>query len=169
MFFRPIIAFIAMMVSLVSADAVSYPRPSIYDKSAHFSLKVNGTYMYTVSYAGFDYVHLSMDEGCPTEFRIKAMDEKLIESYYISPRNLSINATSQGNELLFSLTEAQYLIIKINDGKEFVVMVDPAETDVPDPSADGVYNVMDYDADDSGKSITKGIQNAIDAAAKKTR
>jgi polygalacturonase len=167
MFFKPIITLMAMVVGFVSADAVSYPRPSIYDKSAHFSLKVNGTHMYTVSYAGFDYVHLSMDEGYPTEFRIAVTDQKSVDSYYISPRNLSIEATSQGNELVFSLTEAQYLIVKINDEKEFVIMVDPAEVDVPDPSADGVYNVLDYNADDSGKSVTKGIQDAIDAASKK--
>lgn len=49
-------------------------RPPVYNKSAHFSLKVNGTYMYTVSYAGYDYVQLSM-EGYLTEFRIAVTDQ----------------------------------------------------------------------------------------------
>jgi VCBS repeat-containing protein len=50
-------------------------RPSVYNKSAHFSVKVNGTYMYAVSNAVYDFVQLSMDEGYITEFRIAVTDQ----------------------------------------------------------------------------------------------
>ena len=154
-----------ILFGITSGKFVGYPRPSIYEKSAHFSLKVNGTDMYTVGYAEYDYVQLSMDEGYSTEFRVGLLDESSVDSYNISPKKLAISATKQGNELVFSLKEAQYLIVKINDEKEFVILVDPSETDVPNTSASNVYNVKDYDADGTGASLTKGVQSALDAAA----
>ncbi|KAH8703770.1 pectin lyase-like protein [Talaromyces proteolyticus] len=162
-----LLALLALLLSCIHVDAafISYPRPSIYSKSAHFSLKVNGTYAYTVSYDGYDYVQLSMDEGYATEFRIALTSGDSITSYSISPERLPISAKTEGNELVFSLTKAHYLIVKINDEKEFVVLLDPSELDVPASSGANVYNVRDYNADDTGKSVTKGIQAAMDAAA----
>ncbi len=59
MFLKSFVAVASLLIASVSAGYISYPRPSLYSKSAHFSLKVNGTDMYTVSYAGYDYVQLS--------------------------------------------------------------------------------------------------------------
>lgn len=143
---------------------MSYPRPDIYNKSAKYSLKVNGTYMYTVSYAGYDYVQLSMDQGYATEFRIAAVQETSITSYNISPKQLPIIASTDGNELVFSLVDAHYLIVTINDVKEFVILIDPPEVDVPRSSGSGIFNVLDYRADNTGASVTSGIQEAMDAA-----
>jgi polygalacturonase len=62
--------------------------------------------------------------------------------------------------------DAYYLIVKINDEKEFIIVADPTEDDVPSLSAHGVYNVVNYGADNTGGSLTKGIQAALDAAGK---
>ncbi|KAI5867526.1 pectin lyase-like protein [Durotheca rogersii] len=135
-------------------------------KSAHFGLKVDGTDMYTVSYARYDYVQLSMEEGKPTEFRIRTLDKKPITSFRITPQKLPISAKAQGNELVFSVKKAHYLIVKINDKKEFVILADPLEKDVPSPSGKNVFNVLNFGADATGATVTKGIQAAMDAAAK---
>lgn len=121
--------------------------------------------MYTVSYAGYDYVQLSMDEGHPTEFRIALTDEPSITSYNISPLRTPISAIVSGNELIFTVTKAHYLIVKINDEKEFIILADPSETDVPETTASDVYNVLSYKADNTGGTTTKGVQDALDAAA----
>lgn len=167
MIFQPFLAILALLISSIHASFISYPRPSIYNKSAHFSLKVNGTYAYTVSYAGYDYVQVDMDEGYETEFRIALTSGDTISSYSITPEKLPISAKKDGNELIFSMKDAHYLIVKINDEKEFVVLLDPSETDVPASSGSGIYNVLDYNADKTGESLTKGIQDAMDDAAKK--
>ncbi len=82
-----------------------------------------------------------------------------------TPQRLPISATVSGKDLIFSIKQAHYLIIKINDEKEFVVMIDPTETDVPNPAGTGVYNVLNYNTDNTGAAITTGIQAAMDAAA----
>ncbi|KAI9170542.1 hypothetical protein HJFPF1_00010 [Paramyrothecium foliicola] len=150
----------------VLGDGVSYPRPTIYKKSPHFSLRVNGEHMHTVNYAKYDYVHFSMDENVDNEIRIKAMTESSINSYRISPENVPIKARVEGNELVFTIKKAHYLIIKINKKKEFVVMADPKETNVPKSKGSGIFNVLDYGADNTGAGVTKGIQAALDAAGK---
>ena len=160
------VLFAILWGALCSASAVSYPRPDLYKTSPWFSLKVNGTYMYTVNYAGYDYVQLSMDEGHPTEFRIASLSRSSITNYRISPAQLAINATIDGNELIFSVTKAHYLIIKIDDVKEFVILADPAETNQPAEKGAGIYNVLDYGAsqNDTGRRFTSGVQKALDAA-----
>lgn len=163
---RTIIVAGTLLVIATVGDYVGYPRPSIYEKSAHFSLRVNGTQMYTISYAGYDYVQVSMDEDYDTEFRIRTLSQgSTIDSYTISPQSLPIEATIDGDELVFSLKKAHYLIVKIDNLKEFVILADPTETDVPDPDGGGVHNVLRYNADNTGGTITSGIQDAIDAAA----
>lgn len=166
MLLRSVVALFPLLMVAVRGDVVSYPLPEIYDKSDYFELKVDGKSIHTVRYAEYDYAHLSMDEGEATEFRIKALDEGEITSYSISPKGLSIDAEVDGDELVFTLHDAYYLIIKINEVREFIVLADPSETDVPDPDGRGVYNVLDYDADNTGSSVTKGVQDALDAAAK---
>lgn len=168
MLLQTVIAVASLMVATVSGEVIRYKRPSIYDKSAHFGLMVNGTDMYTVSYARYDYVHLSMDEGNPTEFRIRKLDNQPIKSYSITPRKLPIEAKVEGDTLVFSVKQAHYLIVKIDDKKEFVIVADPTEKDVPKPDDQGVYNVLDYGADRTGKTVTDGIQKAMDEASKST-
>jgi polygalacturonase len=152
--------------AIVFGDVISYPRPSIYEKSGNYTLKVNGDYQNTTNYFGYDYVHISMSEGQDTEFRISAPTESSITSYNISPEKLTIKATTSGNELVFSVKTAYYLIIKINDLKEFVVYADPLETDIPPSSGTGIFNVLQYGADNTGAGITQGVQSALDAAGK---
>ena len=161
--------FAATLFLLASAmgSYVSYPRPSIYSKSNLFSLKINGTYMYTVNYnVDYDYVHLSLDLGEETEYRISLNDKTAIKTCRISPLSLPIKPRIEGNECIFAMTKAHYLIVKINDLKEFVILADPSETDAPASSGKDIYNVLDYNTDKTGKSLTKGIQDAIDVAAK---
>ncbi|KLU92222.1 hypothetical protein MAPG_11168 [Magnaporthiopsis poae ATCC 64411] len=155
------------LATIANAKYVSYPRPPIYTKSAHFSLKVNGSYVNTINYAGYDYVHISMDQGYRTEFRIAITDQPAITSYTITPQRLPIQARVEGKELIFSLVKAHYLIVRLNDPKNtkgFVVMIDPIEENVPQPRGTGIFNVLDYKADNTGSALTRGIQAAVDAA-----
>ncbi|RYP12010.1 hypothetical protein DL765_007526 [Monosporascus sp. GIB2] len=92
----------------------------------------------------------SMDEGSPTEFWISTLDRKPITFYAITPRKLPINARAEGNQ-------AHYLIVKINDKKQSVILADPSEKGATNPAGKGFYNVLDYGADNTGGSVTKGI------------
>ncbi|KAI1825052.1 pectin lyase-like protein [Xylaria intraflava] len=168
MLFKLVVTVASLLMPAVCGEVVRYPRPPIYQKSAYFGLKVDGTDMYTVSYADYDYVQLSMDEiqDAPKEFRIRLLDLKPMPSYSITPQKLPINATTDGNELVFSVKDAHYLIVKIDGYKEFVILADPLETDVPSPDGKDVYNVANYNTDNTGNSVTKGIQEAMDDAAK---
>ena len=55
--------------------------------------------------------------------------------------------------------------MKTNNEKGLVILANPTEANMPDPSSGGVYSVLDYDADNTGGSVTKGIQDTMDAAA----
>jgi len=160
--FLSILAYFAV---LASGSVVSYRAP-IYDKSTQFSLKVNDVDQKTINYAGYDYVQLDLDEGETYTYRITALTHSSITSYTISPKKIPIKATVTGNQLVFTASKAHYLIVKINNLKEIVIMADPTETDKPPSTGTGIFNVMNYGADNTGKSVTKGIQKAMDAASK---
>ena len=55
--------------------------------------------------------------------------------------------------------------MKINNEKAFVIPADPTEVDVANSSSSGVYSVLDCDVDNIGGSVTKSIQDAMEAAA----
>lgn len=164
--FKTSLAVVSLWIATVCCGIVSYPRPSVYTKSEEFALKVAGTEMYTVNfYEGYDYVQLSMDEGQPIEYRLRLLNRKSITSFFISPQKLPIDAKIVGNELVWTMKQAHYLIVKIDDLKEFVILADPTEKDVPSATGANVYNVLNYGADKTGGSVTTGIQKAMDAAA----
>lgn len=164
-----ILLLAASVLSLASAEWVGYDLPSVYSKSSLYTVKVNGTAAKTVDFteAGYDYVQLSMTEGSPTEFRIAIASGEKVADTVISPRQLPIKSRVEGNELIFSVEKVHYLIIKLNKLKEIVIMMDRLEDDAPPSKGAGILNVLDHGADNTGKTVTKGIQNTLDEAGKK--
>jgi hypothetical protein len=163
--FSKVTAVLGLLVTFTYCQITTYPRASIYPASEVFSLSVGGTAVPTISYyAGYDYAQLSMDEGGETSFNIIIGNNTAISSYSISPKRLNISATVEGSSLIFSVTAAHYLIIKVNEEKEFVILADPTETDVPNSSGEGIFNIKDFHADPTGANLTTAIQDALNAA-----
>ena len=65
MLLTKVFAVASFMVAAVQG-AVRYPRAPIYNKSAHFGLRVDGEDAYTISYARYDYVHVGQEANKPT-------------------------------------------------------------------------------------------------------
>lgn len=151
-----------------AADIATYPLPPIYAESQAYSLTVDGKSVPVVSYVGeYDYAHFSMSNG-PALVEIEAKAQAAIRSYHISPRKLNIPAVVQGRKLRFTLQQDEYLIVKVEGLKELVIAADPAETDKPASSGEGIFNVTDskYAADRGGQRIsTQALQRAIDDAS----
>ncbi|KZW00727.1 pectin lyase-like protein [Exidia glandulosa HHB12029] len=124
--------------------------------------------MPTVSFAyNYEYAHFSMDYGQEIEIRVRPKLKNKIDKYRISPENLPIKAKIEGKELVFKMSKPHYLIVKLDNEMEFAILADPQEKNVPKLGASNVFNVLDYKADNTGKAITTGVQDAMDAAAKK--
>ncbi len=97
-----------------------------------------------------------------------------ITNYSIHPSSFGLKGTVEGDTLTVSLTptlfdpEPAYLLFKINDLENLVVLVDPPEVDAPLPQSAGVRDVSaaPYRADGMGKSLaTIAIQSAIDQSS----
>lgn len=151
---------------VTAGNVTTYEPPSIYKVSSVYELSVNDVKVPAVAYPGYDYAQLSMDEGQNTTFAVTLKDGTDIDSYTITPKSLNIKPSVSGDTLTFSVPKAYYLILKVNGQKEFVIVADPNETDVPPSSGDGIFNVMDYNADDTGEKLTTAVQDALDAAEK---
>jgi hypothetical protein len=150
------------------AKIFSYPLPSIYTSSSTFGLKVNGESVPVVGYnSKYDYAHFSMSQG-KVDLEIILAPGTQISSYRISPQKLSIPATISGNRLKFSLQKDEYLIVKIGNLKELVIVADKEEQDKPATSGKGIFNITRAPylgmASDSILS-TKAIQRAINDAS----
>lgn len=155
----------------------NYPMPSIYTQSEAYSLRANEETIPVVKYLPeYDYAQFSF-AGTVT---IEVTANQRIESYSISPLAKNIKGTVDGNKLTFTLSTSTYVIVDINERpnenpdekdpskirKRLVIAADPLETDIPDASGEGIYNVLEeYNADNTGETITSGaIQQAIDDA-----
>lgn len=156
----------------------NYPMPSIYTPSEVFSLKADNESVPVIKYLpDYDYAQFSF-AGTVT---IEVTADKPITSYSISPLAKNIKGTVNGSKLTFTLSSSTYVIVDINEApnenpdekdpekrrKRLVIAADPLETDIPDSSGPGIYNVTaaPYNADNTGATITSdAIQQAIDDA-----
>jgi hypothetical protein len=146
-----------------------YPVPAIYPASSAFTLKAGTRVIPVISYTDkYDYAHFSMSAGSPVDIEITALEQWEITTYRISPGKLQLPAVKEHNKLRFTLQQDEYLIVKINQGKELVIAADPAETDQPAATGKGIFNITQSPYHVTGtdiKSTTAAIQQAIDDAA----
>ncbi|MFS0723425.1 family 16 glycoside hydrolase [Paenibacillus sp. 1P07SE] len=156
----------------------NYPMPSIYTPSSIYSLRADHEAVPVIQYKPeYDYAQFSF-AGTVT---IEITANEPITSYSISPLAKNIEGTVDGNKLTFTLSTSTYVIVDINEDpnervdesdpakirKRLVIAADPLETDIPDRSDPGVYDVTaePYNADNTGATITSAaIQQAIDDA-----
>ncbi|GBF76420.1 hypothetical protein PA598K_04889 [Paenibacillus sp. 598K] len=156
----------------------NYPMPSIYTPSSAYSVRAGNEAVPVIQYKPeYDYAQFSF-AGTVT---IEITANEPITSYSISPLAKNIEGTVDGNKLTFTLSTSTYVIVDINEDpnekvdesdpakirKRLVIAADPLETDIPDRSDPGVYDVTaePYNADNTGATITSAaIQQAIDDA-----
>jgi hypothetical protein len=151
--------------NMAEPTVITYPLPAVYKPSDSFMVQAGRDDVPVVSYlteADYDYAHFSFAGTVPVT--ITACED--IRSFQISPAAFNIRGTSIGNCLTFELSESRYLILKINDLKELVILADPLEVDPPQAEGPGIYHVVDgFGADPTGAGFaTEAIQNAIDSA-----
>lgn len=144
----------------------TYSVPSIYSESAYYSVKADNIRIPVISFLtdrDYDYAHFSFS-GSTT---ITIMAYEPIVTHSISPLAFEIQGAVNENELTFTLDESRYLIVKINNLKELVLIADLLEPSPPPSSGEGIYNIVtDYGADHTGTTIaTSAIQNAINEAS----
>ncbi|MEC0226559.1 RICIN domain-containing protein [Paenibacillus alba] len=145
-----------------AATVVTYP--SYFGTSSAYSLKVDST---TIRVARqFDYSFAQLSYSGTGTFKVTASEN--ITSYNISPHSYGIEATVSGKDLTFTLPQAgsRYLVIKINNLENLVIMADPVETGAPTPNGGSVKSIMDYSGVDNtgGNLMTSKIQQAINDA-----
>ena len=150
---------------------VNYDMSHAYERSATYSLSVNAHEVFVTNYHGYDYAHFSLGNGSSLFMITKLFQTAAVQSYRISPIKHNIHGNIYGNMLIFWVTDPKYLIVKIDDLHELIIVADPLEYGAPNASSRDVINVIKspYNADSTGKNLSKGIQQALDDANKDGR
>jgi polygalacturonase len=142
------------------------PLSSVHTSSTTYTLTVNGATIPVVNYAGYDYAQFSMGAGDAT-VAVTKLNNTNVGAASISPMKTGIKASLSGSTATFTLTRPEYLIVKLDGRKQLVLAVDPAESDAPATSGDGIFNVTSgtFGADPTGSMVTTAaLQAALDAA-----
>ncbi|WP_063795555.1 discoidin domain-containing protein [Paenibacillus sp. Soil750] len=165
--FMLMLVLLALPTNVSAATISTYGIPTIYSQSTTYSLKADSTVIPVVGYNGnYDYAHFSVAGG-PVTIEVTALGKTSISSYNISPKKLNLSGTTNGNKLTFTLSNDEYVIVKIEGIKELIIAADPLETNKPASSGTGIYNVGStaYNADPTGTVLaTNAIQSAINDA-----
>jgi polygalacturonase len=163
-------AALAVIGPAAAADApaaISAPElPKVYTASTTYALSVNGVDIPVTNYAGYDYAQFSMGSGAAT-VAVRKLNNTNVGAASISPLKYGLKAALSGSTATFTMDRPEYLIVKLDGRKQLVLAADPAETDRPDASGDGVFTVTDarFGADPSGATVTTtALQAALDAA-----
>jgi hypothetical protein len=149
---------------------LSYPLPSSVPASSDFHITANGAAVPVEHYRDRHVAAFSAEGEIALKIRISAP----IKSYSIHPTSFGLKGTVDGDTLAVLLTptlfnpQPAYLLFKINDLENLVVLIDPPDEHAPSPRDAGVVDVSSppYSADTSGKILaTTSIQSAIDKAS----
>ncbi|MFI6094722.1 glycosyl hydrolase family 28-related protein [Lentzea sp. NPDC051213] len=147
----------------------TYPLPSIYPTSEDFTVTVDGQPVPVTAFAPepgsgveYHYAHFSFVGKVTVEIDTR----NRISTYSVSPLAFEIPAWVRGNRLTFELDRSRYLIVKIDDLRELVILADPEERAAPAAQGPWIFNVAaDFGADPTGTILaTEAVQAAIDAA-----
>ena len=116
---------------------VSSPIPTFAQKSTDFSLSASGESVPVDHFRDSHVARLSTDDTVTLKITTSAP----IRSYSIHPDHFHLKGNVQGNTLTISVSATQfepeptYLIFKINDMDNLIVLVDPLEKNAPTPTS----------------------------------
>jgi hypothetical protein len=157
-----------------AAEIHPHPIPQIYERSAEYALTANGVSIPLTTYTrDYDYASFSMTAGKVT-YELTLLEDVEITTCSISPVKLNILPHLEGNKITFTADQDEYLIVSINNrDKRLVIAADPAETDKPAASGEGIFNVglepypvMQRAAQTEIADRTAVIQQALDDASR---
>ncbi len=146
-----------------TSPVVAYPLKDGYTASSVATVTVNGKDVPVRDFTNiYDYAQFCFDGTA----EIKVTVNETINTFSVSPLAKNIQATADGKTLSFTISQSQYMIVKINNLKEIVITADTIDADAPADSGEGIYNIVtDYGADATGSVMAQdAIQAAIDAA-----
>lgn len=137
--------------------------------SNRFQVKFNGRKAAVEKMGDLDvpvhYTQLNYDKSAPLTVEVTINDP--IKTYTISPQRKGIKGKINGNKLSFTVNNAGYLLVKINDMEDLFLLINPAIDYKKQLNGKPLIDISKYGVDNTGKQIeTKKIQQAIDDAAK---
>jgi hypothetical protein len=134
----------SMVFDKASAIVVAYPAPPGLRTSPDFMVKANdspvwveriGSNIKTFNYSLYgsrDMEDLNTASfSCNGKVTISIKTANKISSFVIRPKSLKIQATVNGNELIFTIPGPQKLYIEINDLSHLAIFADPLEVNPP--------------------------------------
>ena len=143
-----------------------YPVPSIYAPSNDYRLVVNGESVPVTRFPGYDIAQFAMSPGT-AEIAVTKINNTAIGAYSISPKKLGLTGSVSGSTLTFTVPNDEYLIVKLDGRPNLVIAIDPAETNRPQTTGEGVFDVTaaPYSAQPGTHYSTTAIQAALNAAS----
>ena len=143
--------------------SVIYPVPACYGESEQVTATLNGQKLPVIRcHEEYDYCSFAF-RGEST-LTIDAGED--VRSVSVSPLAKEIPFEKNGKTVTITMTQPEYLIVRINNKREIVIAADPLEENPPSPSGEGIWNVAALGADGTAQtSATAVIQQAIDAAS----
>ena len=126
--------------------SVIYPVPACYGESEQVTATLNGQKLPVIRcHEEYDY--------CSFAFRgestliIDAGED--VRSVSVSPLAKEIPFEKNGKTVTITMTQPEYLIVRINNKREIVIAADPLEENPPSPSGEGIWNVRTWRRRDS--------------------
>ncbi len=159
---------LTLSINVIHAATVDiYPVTPNATKSQVFSLKIDNKDANVMKYMDYHYTHFGFDGN----INITIIANENINTFKISPLSLGIEATANGKQLTFNLSQVasndetpKYLIVQINNLEKLVILGDRPENNIPDINKNNVYDITKapYSADPTGITFAQtAIQQAI--------
>ncbi len=145
-----------------------YPLPDCYAPSARYSLTADGVHVPVTSvadqyeYASFDY------DPIKGSIVLQISCSESVRTLTVSPQHESVEQSKSGSQITLTVTKPMQYALCIN-GRYLLISVDPMQTDVPDSSGEGIFNIThspySVTAEMTDRQTTEAFQQALEDAS----
>ena len=152
-------------------DITLYPQTPNAVKATDYTMTINGKEVFIEDFYKAAQVRLMHNGTGPLDVVVTVTNGNAdLANCEVYPRRAEVYPTvdKDAKNISFTilpemLTTSMQYIITIPGVENIILMVDPPETDKPDPEAENVLNVMDVEGvKNDGTKCTEAIQKAID-------
>lgn len=166
-----ILLFIAITVCLSvngrdKINVIPYPVIQGAVKSTAFKVTADGKDIFTEKFKDINYTHFAHKK----RVSLVVTSSQPIVSWTISPKENINKVKLEGNKIKFTQEKPGYHVLTINNEERLFILTDKPSNNAPKINTPGVIDIMQYNADNTGKKVsTKEIQKALDDAAEQKK
>lgn len=162
-FILSILLFAGTPMALLAQVLTTADYETFHKKSELYTVESDGKALFVEHFKDLHYANFTLE--CSS--KIEVVFNGHIRTASVSPAKYGINPSIRDNKLIFTLPNAGWYMLTVNDNEKLFLLADSSEINIPECMDNHVVSVLDFVEDATGRTLqTKQLQASLDEASR---